>query len=262
MGGFFVILKGGYLMESTEKFTNKAEDYTLGRPFYAKELIAYLYSVQGFSRNSVIADIGSGTGKFSKQLLDMGSKVFCVEPNNDMRCVAESSLAEYPNFISVNAVASDTTLNGNTVDFITVAQAFHWFDVPSFQSECRRLLKENGKVFLIWNTRDESDINRKIETINNEFCPNFKGFSGGIKKDDERIKLLFSGRYEYIEFDNPLFYDYESFVRRCRSSSYALSADEKGYEDYYKALTEVFYTFQKDGILKIPNKTVSYFGTI
>lgn len=250
-------------METTEKFTHKAEDYTLARPSYAKEFVDYLYSVQHFSKNSVIADIGSGTGKLSKQLLDMGSIVFCVEPNIDMRSSAEITLTEYTNFISVNATAQETTLCDKSVDFITVAQAFHWFDVSLFQNECRRILKENGKVFLIWNTRDETaDVNKTIENINYKFCPNFKGFSGGMKKDDDRIKVFFSGAYEYKEFNNPIYYDYENFIKRCRSSSYALSCGENGYEDYYKALTDVFYTFQKDSIIEMPNKTVAYFGKV
>ncbi len=250
-------------MKSTEKFNQRAEDYTLARPSYAKDFIKYLYSEQGFSKSSVIADIGSGTGKLSKQLLDMGSKVFCVEPNADMRSVAERTLSKYSNFISVNATAQRTDLIENSVDFITVAQAFHWFDVPQFQSECRRILKKNGKVFLVWNTRnDETEVNRKIESINYKFCPNFKGFSGGIKKGDERIKLFFSGEYEYIEFDNTLYYNYDSFIKRCRSSSYALTFGEKGYEDYYKALSDIFYSFQTDGIIEIKNKTVAYFGIV
>lgn len=44
-----------------------------------------------------------------------------------MRLVAEKELCEYPNFKSVAGSAENTTLPDNSVDFITTAQAFHWF---------------------------------------------------------------------------------------------------------------------------------------
>ena len=72
-------------MDNTQKFSGLANDYTIGRSAYSNAFIESLYSRYGFSERSVIADIGSGTGKFAKQLLDKGSFVHCIEPNEDMR---------------------------------------------------------------------------------------------------------------------------------------------------------------------------------
>ncbi len=58
---------GDYFMDNTETFTHLANYYTIGRPAYANTFIESLYSQYGFSEQSVIADIGSGTGKFAKQ---------------------------------------------------------------------------------------------------------------------------------------------------------------------------------------------------
>ncbi|MDE5995582.1 MAG: class I SAM-dependent methyltransferase [Eubacterium sp.] len=120
-------------MSNTNLFNGRAEVYTRGRPSYPKELIDELYTHYGVSSNSVIADIGSGTGKLSKQLLDKGSTVYAVEPNDDMRSIAENELSEYSKFISVSGNAEDTLLPDHSVDFITVAQAFHWFDIKKFR---------------------------------------------------------------------------------------------------------------------------------
>ena len=98
------------MTDNTKNFSGRAEDYTVGRPTYAKEFIDYLYSVENLSENSIIADIGSGTGKFAKQLLEKGSTVFCVEPNDDMRNVAVKELQDYAKFVAVAGSASDTTL--------------------------------------------------------------------------------------------------------------------------------------------------------
>lgn len=96
---------------------------------------------------------------------------------------------------------------------MTAAQAFHWFIPFLFKKECKRILKKNGLVFLIWNIRDMTDeINRESFKIYSEYCPKFKGFGGGIQKDDMRIKQFFGGKYDYLEFENPLLYDKQRFI--------------------------------------------------
>lgn len=250
-------------MDNTEKFSGKADNYSAARPAYAQALIDMLYNEQGFTPQAQIADIGCGTGIFTRQLAETGSIVYGVEPNADMRSAAEKSLAEYKDFRTVNGTAEHTTLADNSVDFIMSAQAFHWFEVASFKAECKRILRPNGKVFLIWNTRDETArINILCGEIYSEFCPHFKGFSGGIKKDDERIYEFFGGRFDYREFDNPLYYDRGKFIRRSLSSSYSLTEKDERYADYLRELGRLFDGNSSNGVLSIPNKTVVYYGQI
>lgn len=101
-------------MNNTTKFSKKANAYSFGRPAYSNDFIDMLYSKQGFSDKSIVADIGSGTGILSRQLLERGSSVYAVEPNADMRAAAESSLSPYEKFYSVNGTAEHTTLDGET----------------------------------------------------------------------------------------------------------------------------------------------------
>ena len=56
----------------------------------------------GFTSESVVADIASGTGIFTKLLLENGNPVFGVEPNANMRRAGEEYLAAFPNFTSVD----------------------------------------------------------------------------------------------------------------------------------------------------------------
>jgi len=88
-------------LKNEERFSNKADIYKKYRPSYPKELIDYLYSQVGFRQDSIIADIGSGTGILSCLLLERGSLVYCVEPNADMRKVAEKDLSGFKNFTSI-----------------------------------------------------------------------------------------------------------------------------------------------------------------
>lgn len=248
-------------MDNTQKFNGLANDYTIGRPAYANTFIEHLYSRYGFSEESVIADIGSGTGKFAKQLLDRGSFVYCIEPNDDMRKIAIEELGQYKSFHAVAGTATETKLDEKSIDYITSAQAFHWFDVAPFKKECRRILRDNGMVLLIWNMRDmSSEINQVSFEIYSKYCPNFKGFGGGIQKDDIRIKQFFDDKYEYIEFDNPLFYDQNKFISRSLSGSYSLKNGDEKYSEYLDALSKLFEKYSKDNVLTMANKTVAYIG--
>lgn len=250
-------------MDTTRKFDGRAKDYTASRPSYAPELIDHLYSKYGISKSSIIADIGSGTGKFAKHLLERGSDVYCVEPNEDMRCVAESELREYTNFHSVHGGAETTTLETDSVDYVTTAQAFHWFDVKRFKQECSRIIKDNGKVFLIWNVRDNSDmLNQELYQIYSKYCPNFKGFSGGIVQDDPRIKEFFDGQYDYVAFSNPLYFDKEKFISRSLSGSYSLKEGDREYKEYMESLIAAFEKYANNGIVSIANQSVAYIGTV
>ncbi|MCR5209868.1 MAG: methyltransferase domain-containing protein [Lachnospiraceae bacterium] len=250
-------------MNTTKNFDGYAKDYTVGRPDYAAQLIDSIFNKYGLSKNSVIADIGSGTGKFSRQVLDMGSIVFSVEPNDDMRSVAETELSGYPNFHSIHGDAENTTLESGLIDFVTTAQAFHWFDVQKFRNECIRILKENGKVALIWNIRDRSDVlNQELYQIYTRYCPRFKGFSGGIVKDDPRIKDFFGGDYDYLSFDNPLFFDKDRFVARSLSGSYSLKEGDTEYKEYMDVIIDTFNRYSSDGIVKMGNSSVAYIGSI
>lgn len=247
-------------MDSISSFNGKARHYETGRPAYAGELFDQLYSRYGFSSGSVIADIGSGTGKFSESLLKRGSTVFAVEPGTDMRQAAEKRLGRYgPRFHSVPGTAEQTGLPAHSMDFVTTAQAFHWFDTAKFKEECSRILRPGGKAVLIWNTRDiESPFIRQWYEVYAAFCPNFKGFSAGFREDDGRIAAFFEGRYETLSFSNPLQVNEEQFLSRSLSSSYSLKVGDAHYAEYRQALSALFNQFAIDGKLEIGYKTVAY----
>ncbi|MCL2118714.1 MAG: class I SAM-dependent methyltransferase, partial [Planctomycetaceae bacterium] len=169
-------------MNSEDIFTGKADIYQKFRSTYPDEFIEYLYVQVGLNADSIIADIGSGTGIFSRQLLEKGSRIYCVEPNDDMRQIAEKDLSGFDNFISVNAPAENTGLQEKSFDFVTAATAFHWFDGTAFQSECRRMMKSNGKVVLVWNIRDYGrEIIKKDFRIREKYAVDLRGLGVCIR---------------------------------------------------------------------------------
>lgn len=155
-------------MTGIDRFSNKAEKYELYRPTYTEESILKILDLCNIipSNEIKVADIGSGTGKFTQLLLDKGFIVYAIEPNEQMRTIAEKKFSNYNNFNSINKIAEDTNLEDNSISIITAAQAFHYFDLKKTKKEFMRILKPDGKVALLWNFRlRESDFIREYENI-------------------------------------------------------------------------------------------------
>lgn len=250
-------------MQNKDLFTGKSEAYKQARPSYPSRFIDCLYNKHGFSSQSVIADIGAGTGKFAKLLLEKGSTVFCVEPNIEMLTTAQAELNQYSGFVSINADASNTTLADNSIDFITTAQAFHWFDTMQFKAECKRIAKQNAKAVLVWNNRNEkSPLHMESKRIFEAFCPRFNGFSGGVEDIDKKIDLFFDNRYETVSYPNSVFCNEDQFIRRCLSSSYALIPSDENYDTFIKALHSLFADMAQKNTVQMDYTTVGYIGNI
>lgn len=175
-------------MNNTTRFDGKGEIYAKARAKYSVKLLDYIKNTLNIHVGSVFADIGSGTRIFTEQLLNCGYCVYAVEPNADMRKKAEEKLSEDKNFTSIYGADSNTNLPDQSVDFITTAQAFHWFDAEAFKKECKRILKPNGKVIIVYNSRDEqAACTKALADLRRKFNPEFHGFSNGIS--DENVVL-------------------------------------------------------------------------
>lgn len=247
-------------LNHTELFTNKAEIYEFGRPSYPDALLAFMKDQFSINEQTVVADVGAGTGKFTEKLLDLGCKVVAIEPNhamaNELRdglMCSELQLSEQP--------AEYTELENNSVDIITAAQSFHWFNAQQFKKECQRILVDNGPVCLIWNTRvATAEINQRTHSIFTEHCPDFKAFSGGDNSEEEKISDFFDGQFKLFELDYPLDYTLKKFVGRCVSASYSLDPVHENYPAFEQALIKMFQEFEKDGTVQVPNITRCYYG--
>ena len=135
--------------DPTKRFSNRVENYRKYRPRYPKAIIPLLEQECGLTHDARIADIGSGTGLLAELFLEHGNRVFGIEPNLEMRAAGDKLLAKYPNFSSTDATAEATTLADSSVDFVTVGQAFHWFDRDRAGKEFERILKDGGWVVII-----------------------------------------------------------------------------------------------------------------
>lgn len=233
-----------------DKYAFNGEKYLKYRTEYPKKLVEYLYEEIGLSKSSVIADVGSGTGKLSKQLLLKGSYVYCIEPNDDMRRVAKIDLSKYDNCAFIKGTAEMTNLQDLSVDFITVGTAFHWFDMEAFKKECSRILKPNGKVILVWISRP---VNRK-----KNFEINYNGLSGGKEEKPELLAHFFkNNKFEYKVFEEKVNYDKSMFIGRALST-YDKLIDEK----YVNELSELFDKYKMNETITLTLYTRCILGEI
>src|SRR5712691_6087248 len=129
---------------ATRRFSDRAANYVRYRPGYPPEALQTRNTECGLRPSHVIADIASGTGIWTRVLLENGNQVFGVEPNRDMRLAGERLLADFSTFSSVAGSAEATTLPDRSVDFVTAAQAGHWFDRRRARREFVRILKSAG----------------------------------------------------------------------------------------------------------------------
>src|ERR1700684_3939260 len=102
-------------MQSTERFSSKADNYERYRPHYPPSIIQFLQDKIGLNSNWIVADIGSGTGISTKLFIENNNTVYAVEPNEAMRKKAEQSFSGNQKFISVDATAENTSLEDNSI---------------------------------------------------------------------------------------------------------------------------------------------------
>lgn len=245
-------------------FDGVGEIYSKYRPAYPIALIKHLKSI-GLTSNSIVADIGAGTGILTIELLKICAKVYAIEPNNDMRSISEKTNNGNSKFISVNAVAEDTTLLDESIDFITAAQSFHWFNKLTFKAECQRILKPNGKVILIWNRRNEtSKIVQDIDEINRKYCPLFSGSTNGMRgaNTETDYQDFFINGYETKYFPNDIVFDKQCFIGLHQSASYRLNENDPNYFSYIDELSNYFDLHSTNGRLILPNNTCCYVGNL
>lgn len=251
-------------MKNTERFSNRVENYVKYRPGYPKKLIDDLYTNVNFSRNSIIADVGSGTGILAAILLDRGSRVIGVEPNREMRKAAEILLEEYPKFVSIDGTAENTGLADNSVDFVTCAQAFHWFDKSACKKEFQRILKPNGKVVLVWNKRKvgEAGFSPEYEKLAAKYARDYNEVNHNRITEDEFRAFFKKGDYQKTVFHNEQIFDFEGLKGRLLSSSYTPMPGEKNYEPLVMELKGLFDKYAVDGRISFEYETECYSGEV
>jgi len=246
-----------------DRFSNRVEAYVKYRPGYPAEILGPLREECGLTPDSVIADIGSGTGKLAEVFLANGNLVFAVEPNSPMRLAAEQLLGGRPGFKSIDGSAEATTLPAASVDIVSAGQSFHWFDQQKARSEFQRILKPGGCVAIIWNERrlDTTPFLRDYEKFLLQFGTDYKEVRH--ENTARQLTSFFApGDLSVKSFDNFQEFDFDGVKGRVESSSYTPAPGTSASLLMLQALRELFLKYAVNDRVVVEYDTRVYFGRL
>lgn len=239
----------------------RVESYLKNRPNYPRKLIDFLYNDCGFSWESVIADIGSGTGVFTRLLLEKGSRVVAIEPNREMRETAERILCdEFPRFVSLCATAENTTLSDASIHHIVCAQSFHRFDMKRCKEEFKRILKPGGSIVLIWNRRiiEADDFSSEYEALIKRYSKDYDKGNDRKFTESDYADFFGSASYSVLSLPNQQSLDLEGLKGRMLSGSYIPAHGEEGHIQLMEELEILFELYNEAGKVTMKYETEAY----
>lgn len=247
----------------TARFSDRVENYIRYRPGYPPEVLDVLRAECGLQPEHVIADIASGTGALTRLLLENGNPVFAVEPNAEMREGGSRLLETYAKLTSVEGTAEETSLPSGSADFVTAAQAAHWFDRRRAREEFARILKPSGWCVLIWNERRTANTAflREYEQLLLTYGTDYKEVRH--ERTTATIHEFFApALYEERVFDLRQRFDYKGVAGRLLSSSYAPLAEHPNHAPMMQELERIFRAHAQAGIVEFEYNTRVFYGRL
>lgn len=253
-------------------FAQAVDEYEKGRPGYSDDALLYLEKALTWppdGMNRKLLDLAAGTGKFTKYLRDIVERqnraghvvsLLAVEPIREMReCLAE----KYPDVTALDGLAEKIPLEDGSVDVVTVAQAFHWFDSEKAVREIARILKPRGRLALVWNLRVEDDptapwvaeLSRMLARHEGG-VPRFKSLAWRVGFE-QHADLLRST--EAREFDYEQIGDLETMQARIASISFIAALEPKEKQRFLDETAVLLRrAIRPDGMIRMPYRTRVY----
>jgi len=234
----------------------KAESYDLGRPAYPAAFYEYLYGEFGLAPDAVIADIGAGPGKVAQGFLERGSRVYAVEPDDDMRRIAQERLGRYDRCTVLGNRAEETGIPTGCVDLIFCGNSYDWFDRVKVIPEFRRILKPGtaANVILAW----QNGRPRKSDALHESLGPYIKPMEG---RHDESQRFR-EGAFGTKAFESVLYQDWNAYLNGSLSFSGSPNPGDACFEVYCGVLRRHFERYSRDGKLETKFKLSCMIGNV
>ncbi len=249
-------------MDACSRYSSKAEIYARYRWDYAYEAIQAIFNATSISTDSVVADIGSGTGILTRHFVGRVKNVYAIEPNPEMRQWAEKNLSSYPSFCSLGTRAEATGLADKCVSLITIGQALHWFDPEPGLREFKRILKPGGWLAVLSNQAVANELDQALQTL-------------FIKENDWDISLAANlpapkpvsffygeGYYSQMWFPQRREETWEEFFGSLCSNSHAPDNGNPSFQTFELAARRVFDQFSRHSLVTVDFVTELTLGSI
>ena len=179
-------------------FTELAKHY-INRPSYSKPLLQAILRIAGSDRKKdfSIVEVGAGTGKLTKMILELGYPVVAVEPNSEMREEGIKFTEAFKQVTWQEGTGEETGVESGVADWLVMASSFHWTDPNRSLPEFARVLVDDGYFTAVWNPRDlqSSELHMRIEDRIYAIAPQIKRVSSGAQNTKEWDKIIASSGY-------------------------------------------------------------------
>ena len=148
-------------------FSATAAAYAQHRPTYPPELVDFL--AQSCSCRGVAWDCGCGSGQLSALLAERFERVIATDPS----AAQIANACPHPGVEYRLGSAEASGLTDKSVDLAVAAQAAHWFDLPAYYAEVRRVTKLGGTVALV--TYGNMVTDKSVLTVLHDFYKDVTG---------------------------------------------------------------------------------------
>jgi ubiquinone/menaquinone biosynthesis C-methylase UbiE len=236
-----------------ERFSGAAQGYARFRPGYPDALVDWVMAEAAVGEGDRAADIGCGTGILTRMLALRGLDVTGIDPNEDMLTEARAAGggAEYR-----RGDAEATGLDDDSVALVTVAQAFHWFDLDAALAEFHRIVAPDGHLTAVWNIRGEGAFMAEYDALLRRFSSEYEVLESWettleqLKRHPRAIDLR--ERWE----THAQRFDLGGLRGRAWSSSYVRRGveDQEGFD---AALETLFRTHAREDAIEFLYRTVA-----
>jgi len=234
----------------------KAENYDLGRPEYPAAFYDYIYGEFGLRPDAVIADIGAGPGKISKGFCERGSRVYVIEPDRDMRRIAQERLSGFDGAFVLGNCAEETGIPAGCADLIFCGNSYYWFDRARVVPEFKRILKpgSGANVVLAWQGGQTPGSGELAQAL--------KRYEKPLPRAHDTSPPFREGTFETKEFEFTLYQDWSMFLNGCLSASFRPGPRDDGFEEYCQCVKNHFERYSKDGKLETKFKLTCMIGHV
>jgi SAM-dependent methyltransferase len=229
--------------ERAASFGSVAGAYERSRPGYPDDAVRWLAGAVPCE----VVDLGAGTGKLTRSLVALGHRVTAVEPLPEM---LEQLRVAVPAATAVEGDAESIPLAAESVDVVTAAQAFHWFDHGPALREIARVLRPGGHIGLVWNRRDESEA--WVSQLSDAMVGR-TGLDYGAAEPIDASGLF--GPVEHAVFSHVHEVDREMLIELVRSRSYCAILSEEERTPVLQRVDDLFTEHAQGDVVQLPYLT-------
>ncbi|MDX3913971.1 MULTISPECIES: class I SAM-dependent methyltransferase [Olivibacter] len=246
-----------------DRFNFRADNYDKYRPGYPQGLLDFIYKHNSLNEQSVIAELGAGTGILTEELVKWPCSIIAIEPNDEMREKAIQTLQRVKNCVIKDATAEETGLADHSIDLIICAQSFHWFDAMKAKREFERILKNQGKAAIIWNIRSaETTFEKEYEEFILEFSIDYKEVKNRETRGNNLKNFFLPNSMEEHLFIYDTYLTFEQLLGRTLSYSYMPNEGHKRTPEMKTRLRVLFDKYATNQIISLSYKTKLFMGML